>query len=196
MAKKLTKRILWLVVLAAVVVLAVRGLREGLHRLDLARYPLKYTEYVEKEAVANGVDPLLIYAVIRTESGFDPGAESSVGARGLMQITEVTFDWIKSKIAPGEDLTFDDLYDPAVNIRFGTYLLATCLARYDGDFSTAAAAYHSGMGLVDSLLQKAEYSADGKTLTAFPYEQMNLYVHKVNKNYQKYLALYAQDEGV
>ena len=77
-----------------------------------------------------------------------------------------------------------------------TYLLATCLARYDGDFSTAAAAYHSGMGLVDSLLQKAEYSADGKTLTAFPYEQMNLYVHKVNKNYQKYLALYAQDEGV
>ena len=108
MAKKLTKRILWLVVLAAVVVLAVRGLREGLHRLDLARYPLKYTEYVEKEAAANGVDPLLIYAVIRTESGFDPGAESSVGARGLMQITEVTFDWIKSKIAPGEDLTFDD----------------------------------------------------------------------------------------
>lgn len=119
-----------------------------------------------------------------------------MGARGLMQITDETFLWIKSKIAPGEEITFDDLFDPAVNIRFGTYLLATCLARYDGDFSTAAAAYHSGMGLVDSLLQKAEYSADGKTLTAFPYEQMNLYVHKVNKNYQKYLALYAQDEGV
>ena len=117
-------------------VLAVRGLREGLHRLDLARYPLKYTEYVENAAAANGVDPLLIYAVIRTESGFDPSAESNVGARGLMQITEVTFDWIKSKIAPGEDLTFDDLYDPAVNIRFGVYYVSACLERYHGDVST------------------------------------------------------------
>ena len=64
-----------------------------------------------------------------------------MGARGLMQITDETFLWIKSKIAPGEEITFDDLFDPAVNIRFGTYLLATCLARYDGDFSTAAAAW-------------------------------------------------------
>ena len=60
MTKKLGKRILWLVVITAVLVLAVRGLREGLHRLDLARYPLKYTEYAENAAAANGVDPLLI----------------------------------------------------------------------------------------------------------------------------------------
>ena len=64
MAKKLAKRILWLVVLAAVAVLAVTSLREGLHRLDLVRYPLKYSEYVEAAAAENEVDPLLIYAVI------------------------------------------------------------------------------------------------------------------------------------
>ena len=162
-------------VLAAVVVLAVRGLREGLHRLDLARYPLKYTEYVEKEAVANGVDPLLIYAVIRTESGFDPGAESSVGARGLMQITEVTFD---------------DLYDPAVNIRFGVYYISACLERYHGDVSTAAAAYHSGWGTVDGLLESSDYSADGEVLHTFPYQQMGLYVTKINRAYERYQALY------
>lgn len=190
MAKKLAKRILWLVVLAAVAVLAVRGLREGLYRLDLARYPLKYTEYVENEAVANGVDPLLLYSIIRTESGFDPNAESSVGARGLMQITEVTFDWIKSKIAKNEPVTFDDLYDPAVNIRFGAYYFAACLARYHGDVSTAAAAYHSGWGTVDGLLEKAEYSASGETLHTFPYEQMGLYVTKINRAYERYRALY------
>ncbi len=50
-----------------------------------------------------------------------------------------------------------------------------------GEFPRPAAAYHSGQGLVDGLLEKAEYSADGDTLTAFPYEQMNLYVHKVSK---------------
>lgn len=190
MTKKLAKRILWLVVLTAVAVLAVRGIQEGLHRIDLARYPLKYTEYVDGAAAANGVDPLLIYAVIRTESGFDPSAESNVGARGLMQITEVTFDWIKSKIAPGEDLTFDDLYDPAVNIRFGVYYISACLERYHGDVSTAAAAYHSGWGTVDALLQKEEHSADGITLQGFPYNQMHHYVEKITVCYAVYQNLY------
>ena len=191
--RRSVKTILLLIVL---VVIGAAVLRLGHDYFMRTAYPLGYREIVEEEARTQGVDPALVYAVMKAESNFDPDATSHAGARGLMQITDETFLWIKSKIAPGEEITFDDLFDPAVNIRFGTYLLATCLARYDGDFSTAAAAYHSGMGLVDSLLQKAEYSADGKTLTAFPYEQMNLYVHKVNKNYQKYLALYAQDEGV
>ena len=163
MAKKLTKRILWLVVLAAVIVLAVRGLQEGLHRIDLMRYPLKYTEYVENEAAANGVDPLLIYAVIRTESGFDPDAESNVGARGLMQITEVTF---------------------------GVYYISACLERYHGDVSTAAAAYHSGWGTVDGLLESSDYSTDGEVLHTFPYQQMGLYVTKINRAYERYQTLY------
>lgn len=185
------------IVLAVVLCLAgVFFVKDAVRAVEEMAYPRTYAALVQQYAAEYGVEENKVYAIIRTESGFKPEAESKVGARGLMQITDETFLWIKSKIAPGEEITFDDLFDPAVNIRFGTYLLATCLARYDGDFSTAAAAYHSGMGLVDSLLQKAEYSADGKTLTAFPYEQMNLYVHKVNKNYQKYLALYAQDEGV
>ncbi len=48
------------------------------------------------------IDPMILYAFIRTESNFNPNAESNVGARGLMQITEITFDWIKMKIAPNE----------------------------------------------------------------------------------------------
>ena len=66
---------------------------------------------------------MILYAFIRTESNFDPNADSDAGARGLMQITEVTFDWIKMKIAPTESLTFDDLYDPETNIRFGSYFV-------------------------------------------------------------------------
>ena len=107
-----------------------------------------------------------------------------------MQITEVTFDWIKSKIAPGEDLTFDDLYDPAVNIRFGVYYISACLERYHGDVSTAAAAYHSGWGTVDGLLESSDYSADGEVLHTFPYQQMGLYVTKINRAYERYQALY------
>ena len=156
-------------------------------------YPMKYQESVSRWSSEYGVDELLVYSVIRTESGFDAQAESSVGARGLMQITEETFDWIKSKIAPGEALTFDSLYEPDTNIRFGTYLLSVCLSRYGGDVSTAVAAYHSGIGLVDSLLQNGEYSADGVTLQVFPYAQMKNYVYKIGRSYAAYQELYASE---
>ena len=108
----------------------------------------------------------------------------------LMQITEITFDWIKSNIAPGEDLTFDDLYDPETNIRFGSYFFSYCLQRYGNDLATAAAAYHSGWGTVDELLQDSQYTDDGVTLTQFPYNQMNRYVSKVTSAYQRYCEIY------
>lgn len=180
--------------LLVAVVLLLPLIRTGLHKLELARYPQKYRELVEQYAGENQVDPLVIYSVIRTESGFDPQAESAVGARGLMQITEETFWWIKSKIAPGEELEFEDLYDPETNIRFGAYYFAACLERYENDLSTAAAAYHSGWGTVDRLLEQEAYSADGAILHTFPYEQMKLYVYKITHAFQKYQTLYSSKE--
>ncbi|MFR9067047.1 MAG: lytic transglycosylase domain-containing protein [Faecalibacterium prausnitzii] len=137
------------------------------------------------------LDPLLVYAFIRTESGFDPQATSTVDARGLMQMTEETFLWMRSKIAPEEPLTFADLYSPDTAIRFGCYYLHLCMVRYNGDVSTAAAAYHSGWGTVDQLLQIEEHSADGETLQGFPYNQMHHYVNKITACYQTYQRLYA-----
>ncbi|WP_418666172.1 lytic transglycosylase domain-containing protein [Allofournierella sp.] len=195
MAKKKRRWVVWLLLLALLAAAGIWVLRVGLHRLDLARYPQKYSEAVDRYAAENGLDPLLVYTVIRTESGFDAAARSGVGARGLMQITEETFSWIKSKLAPAEELTFDDLYDPAVNIRFGAYYFAACMARYQNDVSTAAAAYRSGWGTVDKLLANEAYSADGKVLHTFPYEQMGLYVRKINRNYQKYQTLYQTTEN-
>ena len=96
-------------------------------QVDNLEYPRRYSEYVEYYAGKYDIDPLILYSFIRTESSFNPNAQSNVGARGLMQITEETFDWIKTQIAPTEDLTFDDLYDPETNIRFGTYFVSYCL---------------------------------------------------------------------
>lgn len=190
MAKKILLWLARLVVLALVLTAGIAGLRWALHRLDLARYPQKYDAYVQAYAAENQLDPRLLYAVIRTESGFDPAATSGVGARGLMQITQETFEWIKSKIAPDEAITFDDLYDPQVNIRFGAYYMAACMGRYQNHVATAAAAYHSGWGTVDKLLKSADYSADGQTLHTFPYQQMGLYVKKIARAYEKYQTLY------
>ena len=76
--------------------------------------------------------------------------------------------------------------DSDESIRFGCYYLHLCLVRYNGDISTAAAAYHSGWGTVDALLQKEEHSEDGLTLSGFPYNQMHHYVEKITACYAKY----------
>lgn len=154
-------------------------------------YPIRYEQPVQQWAAEYGVDPYLVYAVIRTESGFRPGAESAAGARGLMQMTDETFEWIAGKIAPEAPYTFDDLFEPEVAIRFGVYFLSLCLERYEGDVATAAAAYHSGWGTVDGLLEQVEYSQNGVHLTSFPYDQMHNYVRKITSSYSRYLALYA-----
>ena len=185
---RLLRRLVVLVCIAAVLLMALPPLAREADRL---LYPRKYSRQVEQWAAEYELDPLLVYAFIRTESGFDPAATSSVEARGLMQMTEETFIWLRSKIAPDEPLTFADLYSPDTAIRFGCYYLHLCMVRYKGDVSTAAAAYHSGWGTVDQLLQMEEHSADGETLQGFPYNQMHHYVNKITACYQTYQRLYA-----
>ena len=193
-AKK-RKRSILAPILALLLVLALAGtllFSTFRDKIEHWEYPQRFTEYVEYYAGKYGIDPMILYAFIRTESNFNPNAQSNVGARGLMQITEETFEWIKSKIAPTEPLTFDDLYDPETNIRFGTYFVSYCLLRYQQDLATAAAAYHSGWGTVDDLLAQSEYSADGKTLDHYPYPQMRQYVRKITHSYQRYQEIYNQ----
>ena len=184
--KKFLKTLV-LLFLLCVVLLALPPVRR---QVEQRLYPRKYNDLVEQYAAEYDLDPLLVYPFIRTESGFDPGATSSVDARGLMQMTEETFLWLRSKLGLGEEVSFGDLYDPDESIRFGCYYLHLCLVRYNGDISTAAAAYHSGWGTVDALLQKEEHSEDGLTRSGFPYNQMHHYVEKITACYAKYTELY------
>ena len=185
------KRFLNGFVLVFLVTLGILCLPPVRTRVEKTLYPCKYSALVEQYAAEYDLDPLLVYSFVRTESGFDPDATSSVEARGLMQMTEETFLWLRSKIAEGENVTFGDLYDPAVSLRFGCYYLHLCMERYGGDVATAAAAYHSGWGTVDNLLQMEEHSADGVTLQCFPYNQMNYYVKKITSCYAAYQRIYA-----
>lgn len=191
MAKRKAKR-LWrqTVIFLMLVLMACAVVAAGAKKMQQAAYPQKYAEYVEYYAGKYGMDPLLIYAVIRTESGFKADALNEVNARGLMQITEVAFQWLKSRIAPTEQIVFEDLNDPETNVRFGSYYWACCLNRYDNDIKTAAASYFSGWTTVDKLLTQSEYSDDGKTLKEFPYAGMRQYVDKIESNYAMYQKLY------
>ena len=104
------KRFLNGLVLVFLVTLGILSLPPVRTRVEKTLYPCKYSALVEQYAAEYDLDPLLVYSFVRTESGFDPDATSSVEARGLMQMTEETFLWLRSKIAEGENVTFGDLY--------------------------------------------------------------------------------------
>ena len=116
-------------------------------------YPTEYEEYVLKYSKEYNVDPVLIFSIIKTESGFDPKATSEVGARGLMQLMPEAFNWLKFHMNDQRDITFDSMYDPQTNIQYGAYFLSFLMKRYNNSIELTAAAYHGGFGAVDGWLE-------------------------------------------
>ncbi len=159
---------------------------------DISRkyiYPEKYRSYVEEFSGLYNMDSRLIFAVIKTESNFDPNAVSDVGARGLMQLMEDAYEWVKYRMGDDREITYDHMYEPEYNIQYGTYLLMLLYSEY-GDEETALAAYHSGRGNVNKWLEDSALSSDGKTLDDIPSAATKHYVGKVMRAYDAYSNLY------
>lgn len=191
--KKLTViLVIAVIVTAAGVIAAAIGGKEARRRFLLATHPIQYAGYVEKYAAEYGVDKYLIYAFIKTESGFDPDAVSNTGARGLMQLMETTFDWVKFRLGDGDEVVFDDMFDPETNIRYGAYLVDYLTDRF-GSTDTAAAAYFSGVGEVGGWLENSEYSSDGVHLDNIPSRNCAHYVNKIQNALSIYIELYADE---
>ena len=104
-------------------------------------YPVfhRYQKIINGSARRHEVDPLLVGAVIRHESGFVPTAVSKTGAMGLMQLMPET----------AKSLGVSNAFDPQQNIEGGTKLLRGLLDRYHGQLDLALAAYNAGTGAVD-----------------------------------------------
>ena len=161
----------------------------GMRTFYRAAYPVKYAETVEAQAAESQLDQSLIYAVIRTESGFRPTARSSVDARGLMQITPDTFHWIRYRLGETGPADPDTLDSPEENIRYGAATLALLLERFGGP-REALAAYHAGWGSVSRWLTDDRYSANGETLEEIPFGDTDAYVEKVLRTAEIYRKLY------
>lgn len=154
-------------------------------------FPVAYEDYVTKYASLYDVDEAFIYAVIKTESSFDPNALSHQDAKGLMQVTGETFRWLSTKMGEEGAHQHDDLFDPDVGIRYGTFFLSYLLEEFGG-VQEVAAAYHAGRGTINQWLRDEAYSSDGKTLDQIPYPATAHYVNKIMRNYEGYQKVFSQ----
>ena len=152
-------------------------------------YPIKYKEYAEKYAEEYGVDELLIYAIIKSESNFKENSTSSSGAVGLMQLMEETAKEAAQKI---EDkyISKDELYNPELNIKLGTYYFSELLQKYDGNIELALIAYNAGTGNVANWIEKGIIKQDGSDIENVPYQETNMYVRKILRDYEIYNKLW------
>lgn len=157
---------------------------------ERAQHPLYYGDLITLYASEQNLDPALVSAVILCESSFDPKAESRLGARGLMQLMPDTAEWIAHKYnEDGAGYSFDSLYDPETNIRYGTWYLGYLSRRFGGDAKKIVAPTMPGQGNVDSWLKNPQYSADGVTLDVIPTQDTATYASRVLRArdvYQKY----------
>lgn len=153
-------------------------------------YPCEYSEYVEVYAEQYGVPETVIYAVIRTESNFESGAVSPVGAVGLMQMMPDTFAWLTDEIL-FDHLESGMLYDPETNIKYGTYYLSYLYDRY-GDWELAFAAYNGGLGNVDKWLADEKYADGEGGLKRIPFRETRQFVSRVTDAWEMYERLYGE----
>ena len=109
---------------------------------------------IVREAKRNGLDPMLVVAIIRCESSFNNYAVSHVGAMGLMQVMPDTGTWLAER--SGWKLgRSTNLFDSELNVQLGTAYIAELIARF-GSVEKALVAYNAGPGLAKRILAKPD----------------------------------------
>lgn len=148
-------------------------------------YPLKHLEIVKKYSVKYKLEPALVMAVIKTESGFDENAVSKKGASGLMQIMKPTADWVNEKIDI-PDYSYDRIKEPEINIEIGCWFLSSLMKSHNNDLTQVIAAYNAGSSNVTKWINDERYSKTGDSLDSIPFKETSKYVEKVRKNKRIY----------
>jgi soluble lytic murein transglycosylase len=163
---------------------------------DIGRTPDNYRLYfpvLERETIVssskeNGLDPVLVAALIRQESNFNPVATSPVGARGLMQLMPD----VGKSLATAKGISpwnADMLYEPATNIKLGTAHLSVLTRKYP-EVVRALAAYNAGESRVQKWATKSGVADPEVFAERIPFVETRDYVRTILRNRAYYAALY------
>ncbi len=167
--------------------------RDNYQRI-VQEHPLynSYLPLVEQYAAQYNLQPAYVSAIILNESSWKPTAESGIGTRGLMQLKEDTAGWINDNYLHVPGYTFQLLWDPETNIRFGCWYLHYLSRLFGGDPVAVTAAYHAGQGSVAGWLADRNISEDGHSfpIGSIPIRETRDYAGKVMRSFAIYDALY------
>jgi soluble lytic murein transglycosylase len=153
-------------------------------------YPFPHRKMILHYAHQHNLNPILLAALIKTESGFRAEAESPKGALGLMQIMPDTGRWIAEQLGDDE---FDPrlLTDPEVNLMMGSWYLAHLFEEFNNDPILVLAAYNGGRGNVRAWLREARWTGKAQNLEQIPFPETRRFVRRVLLNYRIYSFLYS-----
>jgi soluble lytic murein transglycosylase len=146
---------------------------------DLAlRFPIYYSNHVLNYAQRQDIDPSIVFGLIRQESIFNKYAESSVGARGLMQLMPRTGMQIARELKE-KWLSDSNLFNPDVNVRYGAFYYKKLLKQFHGHFPLAIAAYNAGAGRVSKWLPSLQSVPADVWIETIPFKETRKYVTSV-----------------
>jgi len=150
-------------------------------------YPRAHREAVEQAAADFNVEAAWIWAIMKQESAFAPFAVSTSNAQGLMQVIPSTWNWLAELLRepPG------DPFDPATNIRYGSYYLGWLERYFGGDLELATASYNRGQGYIGRLFAGEQVAGDKDELYRYiDALETREYLQIVTLNMEVYRALY------
>jgi soluble lytic murein transglycosylase len=173
------------------IVVALGPLGEAVREITL---PLRHEDIIRQQARDKDLDPALIAAVIYEESKFRDQT-SHAGARGLMQITPRTAEYIARK-SGGTTFEQGDLGTPQINIAYGSFYLRYLLDRYDGNNELAVAAYNAGETNVDRWIRETGGADAFDAADDIPFAETRAYVSNVVDRRDEYREHYADDLGL
>lgn len=151
-------------------------------------YPRPFNDLIVREAQANDIDPLVYFSLIRQESLFEEGAQSSAAAQGLAQIIPDTGQWIAEQLGHPE-YTNEIIYRPAINLRFGAYYLDWVRDFLDGNLISALAGYNAGPG--NAQTWRATSGPDDTVFAEIlTFSEPRIYIQAVLSNLYHYARLY------
>lgn len=154
-----------------------------------ALYPFPYKNLIQTWSAERQLNPLLVTALIRQESRFEPDISSSVGAKGLMQVMPDTADWINLHL----DVESYSLSNPEDNVMLGTWYLDYTHEEYGNNSLYAVASYNAGPGNVNDWIARQNFTDADDFATKIPFPETHNYVESVFGNYWNYLRLYNPD---
>jgi soluble lytic murein transglycosylase len=155
-------------------------------------YPAPYMEILVKNLEKEPLDPIVLLALIRQESVFNPQARSRVGATGLMQLMPNTAKRFKRYVRDQQ------LREPAINVEIGIQYFNTLMKRYDGNLVYVLSAYNAGEARVERW--KNQYFDSDETILknieAIPFLETRNYVKLIFRNIFFYKLMTEQEESI